>query len=105
MLIRVFVNSIIGVLAIHLASAEPLPVKTNSRVITSVDVEDVLTNSLKLNRARRLAEDSACPGGGGSGMRAKRYCYWNIEFRDLSVSKIIRIELGNVELSTIPAFY
>jgi len=91
----------------HVAHAEPQPVQAGATVVTSIDVEDLLTKSLGLNRARRSAEDSGCPGGGGGGggFRAKRYCYWDVEFRDLAIDKIISITVGDVELSQIPAYY
>lgn len=38
-------------------------------------------------------------------MRAKRYCYWDVEFRALAIGKIMKLEIGDVELSKIPAFY
>lgn len=89
------------------AHAESQPVQAGSTVITSVDVEELLAKSLQLNRARRSAEDSGCPGGGGAGggFRAKRYCYWDVEFRDLAIDKIISVSVGDVELSKIPAYY
>jgi hypothetical protein len=94
------------ILMMNTAKGQPEPVKSGSTVITSIDIKDLLTNSLGLNRARRVAEDSACPGGGGGGgMRAKRWCYWDIEFRDLTVEKLISIDVGDVELSKIPTFY
>ncbi|HUC64780.1 MAG TPA: hypothetical protein VMA53_05095 [Stellaceae bacterium] len=108
MLTRILTTSLIAasIIAAHAANADPQPVKTDGTVITSVDVEDLLTRSLGLNRARRVAEDDACPGGGGGGgMRAKRWCYWDIEFRDLAVDKILDIKIGEVELSKIPSFY
>ena len=38
-------------------------------------------------------------------MRAKRWCYWDVEFRDLAIDKFLNIKIGEVELSKIPSFY
>ena len=50
MLTRILATSLIGanIIAAHAATADPQPVKTDGTVITSVDVEDLLTHSLVL---------------------------------------------------------
>src|SRR5262245_29436855 len=70
-------------------------VTVEGNLIRSVDVEALLADSLKIDQRPRAGEDADCPGGGGGpGFRAKRWCKWYRQFRDLAVERVISLQVG-----------
>jgi hypothetical protein len=78
-------------------------VGVGSATVRSIDVEDLLAQNLGIDRTPRRKEDSDCPGGGGGGFRAKRFCQWVRQFRDLSVEKIVTVTVGALDVAAIPS--
>lgn len=72
--------------------------------VTLVDAEDLLAERFKIDRRPIPKQNSDCDGG-GSGMRAQKYCNWYAEFRDIRVEKILSYKVGAFETSSVPAIY
>src|SRR4051794_9897039 len=77
-------------------------VAVGSAIVKSIDVEDLLAKSLSIDRTPRQAEDCACTSCSGGGFRAKRYCKYIRQFRDLKVERVSEITVADVDVSKVP---
>jgi hypothetical protein len=94
----------LNVATLTISSAGATEVAVGSAVVKSIDVEDLLAKSLSINRTPRQAEDCACTVCSGSGFRAKRYCKYIRQFRDLKVDRIMEISMADVDVAKVPAY-
>jgi hypothetical protein len=79
-------------------------VAVGSTTVKSIDVEDLLAARLSIDRTPRQAEDCACEACSGGGFRAKRYCKYVRQFRDLRVERISEVTIQDVDVSKVPSY-